>query len=129
MEHGTEEERNIAGAFLGMSLAMVARRTLDEDVRVRWFRGPMGRELAALVGPQVGPAASTPDEQVLTAGLDQPDALLLRLLMEGRTNREIADQLGLAPEVLRRRLAQMYAKVGASSRGEATAIALAEGAL
>ncbi len=37
--------------FLQQTLAMIAQRTVDEDVRVRWFRGPIGRELTRLVGP------------------------------------------------------------------------------
>ena len=33
-------------AYVGqLALAMIAQRTLDEDVRVRWFRGPVGAEL------------------------------------------------------------------------------------
>src|SRR5918992_637400 len=46
-----EEEHNMIQGLLRMQLTMVARRTLDEEVRVKWFRGPVGRELSRLAGP------------------------------------------------------------------------------
>ena len=49
------------------------------------------------------------------------------LLIEGRTNREIAAELGVDEDAVARRLAEMYAKIGVSSRGEAAAFAFREG--
>jgi DNA-binding NarL/FixJ family response regulator len=106
-------------------LAMIAQRTLDEDVRVKWFRGPWGRELTSLAGliqPPAGNAAS--GQAALT--VDEGDEALLRLLIEGRTNREIADELGVGEDVVTRRLGEMFARIGASSRAEATAFAFRE---
>jgi DNA-binding CsgD family transcriptional regulator len=40
----------------------------------------------------------------------------MRLLMEGRTNREIGDELGLDSTAVTQALAAMYARVGANSR-------------
>ena len=54
---------------------------------------------------------------------------LLGLLTEGLTNREIAERLGVDEEAVAMRLREMFAAVGASSRGEATAFALREGVL
>jgi tetratricopeptide (TPR) repeat protein len=111
--------------YLQMALAMIAQRTLDEDVRVRWFRGPVGREMTRLAGPiQSAPTA----EAAATAESDveEADAALLRSLVQGKTNAEIAQDLDLQEEVVARRLGELFARVGASSRAEATAFAFRE---
>jgi DNA-binding NarL/FixJ family response regulator len=102
---------------------MVAQRTLDEDVRVRWFRGPVARELSALAGPlEVSPA----DGHEPTIAMDEADAELLRCLIQGRTNAEIAEELGLDEPAVARRLGELFARIGTSSRAEATAFAFRE---
>ena len=106
------------------SLAMIAQRTFDEDVRVRWFRGPVGRELSSLAGsletvPVVGDDGSK-------VQLDDADAVLLRCLIAGRTNAEIAEELGLDENAVVRRLGELFARIGTSSRAEATAFAFRE---
>ncbi|MDQ4148521.1 MAG: AAA family ATPase [Actinomycetota bacterium] len=133
------DERQGIRDVLGMTLALIARRIIDEDVRVRWFRGPVGRELAELAGPlraiEAGAEPTTEEAEPRDAvavpesggdGLSQDESRLLWLLIEGRTNREIAQELGVGEEVVRRRLAQLYGRIGVSSRGEATAIAFRE---
>jgi class 3 adenylate cyclase len=74
--------------YLQMSLAMIAQRTLDEDVRVRWFRGPVGREMTRLAGP----IQSVPTADAAFGGetSDGSDTALLRSLVQGKTNAEIA---------------------------------------
>jgi hypothetical protein len=107
-------------SFLQVTLAMIAQRTMDEDVRVRWFRGPIGRELTRLVGPI---------EQVPTGDGKEPggaDPVLLKSLIQGKTNRDIAEELGIDEQAVTRRLGELYARIGASSRAEATAFAFRE---
>ena len=58
METGAPEWEEGVRPYVQFSLAMVAQRTMDEDVRVRWLRGPLGSEMAALAGPIE--AAATP---------------------------------------------------------------------
>jgi DNA-binding NarL/FixJ family response regulator len=122
---GTEEEQEMVRKFLRLTLAMAAQRTADEDVRVRWLRGPWGRELVRLVGPL--------DEQALrpagdgAPALADADSKLLGLLAEGLTNREIAARLGVEEVEVTRRLGEMLGRIGASSRAEATAFAFREG--
>ena len=62
------------------------------SVRVRWFRGPVGRELTELISSdmRVGSAPVNGSEDV---GADADD-VLLRSLVQGRTNAEIAQELG-----------------------------------
>lgn len=122
---GTEEEQQMLGFYLNVMLAMIGQRTLDEDIRVKWFRGPVGRELTGLAGLLQPTAGSTPKAQ-RESSVDESDAALLRLLTEGRTNREIAEELAVGEDVVARRLGEMFARIGASSRAEATAFAFRE---
>jgi DNA-binding NarL/FixJ family response regulator len=126
---GTEEEREAMRRELRLAAALIAQRIADEDVRVKWFRGPLGRELSRLAGRS--PDERVPEEPVgdggLGASLDDDETALLWLVVEGLTNREIAAELALAEEVVARRLAEMYAKIGVSSRGEAAVFAFREG--
>jgi DNA-binding CsgD family transcriptional regulator len=126
LEAGTDEERELVRGYLTVQAARIAQRTADEGVRVRWFSGPIGRELSRLTGASHG-------ERLTEAGADpaadvgDDDTRLLWLLIEGRTNREIAAELGEGEDAVARRLAEMYAKIGVSSRGEAAAFAFREG--
>jgi DNA-binding NarL/FixJ family response regulator len=120
IEGGTEEERAMLVDFLRVGLAMIAQRTLDPDVRARWFRGPVGAELARIAGPisaGVGSAA---------LAMDPKDVELLERLVAGRTDREIADELGVAEGDVARRLTELFARIGTHSRAEATAFAFRE---
>ena len=47
---------------------------------------------------------------------------LLQLLTEGRTNAEIAAELDLAEDDVAKRLARLFARLGTSSRAEATSL-------
>ncbi len=106
--------------YLQQTLAMIAQRTVDEEVRVRWFRSPIGRELTRLVGPTDQLPAEDGFEQ---AGVDPT---LLKSLMHGKTNGEIAEELGIDEPAVVRQLAELYAQIGATSRAEATAFAFRE---
>jgi len=84
----------------------------------------LGRELTRLAGPlatpEGGPKAASPG-----AGLADDETKLLQLLTEGQANREIAAALGQTEDEVSLRLAALFAKIGASSRAEATTVALA----
>jgi DNA-binding NarL/FixJ family response regulator len=124
MAAGSEAEQQMVRMYLSVMLARIAQRTIDEEIRVKWFRGPVGSELSSLVGMM----ESVPEGQGGQAGpqLDEAETGLLRLLMEGRTNKEIAEELGESEEKVVRRLGEMFARIGASSRAEATAFAFRE---
>jgi DNA-binding NarL/FixJ family response regulator len=123
---GTAEERASVSARLRRTLAFVSQRIVDEDVRVRWFRGPLGRELHDLVssGPgqpmgQAGPGTAAPD-------LTEDEMRLLTMLVDGYTNREIAEALGVDVAAVASRLGCFYANIGTSSRADTTAFAFRE---
>jgi DNA-binding CsgD family transcriptional regulator len=126
-EAGTDEEREMVRQYLTTTAALIAQRTADEEVRVRWFRGPIGRELSRLTGASHGDRPPDRADDGLGADVGEDDTRLLWLLIEGRTNREIADELDLGEDMVARRLAEMYARIGVSSRGEAAVFALREG--
>jgi DNA-binding CsgD family transcriptional regulator len=122
LAEGNEEDSAAVHERLQLLLPLVAQRITDEDIRVRWFRGPIGRELARLAGSPglASQASNTPQ----ASGLSEQDNRLLRLLTQGRTNKEIADETGESEESIARRLAELYVKIGVSSRAAATATAV-----
>src|SRR4029079_298012 len=125
---GTDEEREMIQSRLTLYAALIAQRIMDEGVRVRWFRGPLGRELSRLAGTSNG-GRGVDDATGSPTGtaLGEDDARLLWLLIEARTNREIASELEVSEYVVARQLAEMYARIGVSSRGEAAVLAFREG--
>jgi len=124
---GPEEAATAIRTYLQVALARIAQGTADEAVRVRWLRGPVGRELVGLVGPFEGPAeGAAPEGADAHAGahdLDATDRHLLQLLTEGLTNREMAAALELDDADVSARLAKLLARLGASTRAEATSLA------
>ncbi len=116
-----EEKQQISGE-LYFYQAFGASRMMDEETRVRWFRGPVGSELAELAGPIAAPgsgaAAPSPHDE-----LDESQNQLLRMLAQGRTNREIGEELTLDDAGVSGLLSALYARIGTSSRAETTAFA------
>ena len=124
------EVQGFVRGYLQSTLTRIAQGTQDEGVRVRWLTGPVGRELVALAGPMGAapptalPARGTaPSPGPSLRDLDGPDRRLLQLLTEGRTNGEIAADLDLDEDEVAKRLARLQARLGASSRAEATSLA------
>lgn len=78
----------------------------------------LGAVGAALVdGPVVAPAA--PTEQVGPA-LSRRERDVLALLVTGATNREIAAELFLGPDTVKKHASSLYRKLGVRNRTEAT---------
>jgi DNA-binding CsgD family transcriptional regulator len=121
-----DEAKEMARGWLKIQLSGMALRTLDEDVRVRWLRGPVGRELVELAGP-IETFVGSVNGQSDGEDLDEDARNMLLLLTEGRTNREIAEELGIPVEDVARRLGEVFTRIGASSRAEATAFAFQRG--
>lgn len=122
---GTAAEAQALRARLQLILQLQVRRIVDEDVRAAWFRSSTGRELTRLAGTLAsGDEAVRPAE---ASGLSDDDSRLLRFLVEGRTNGEIAEELGETEQSIGLRMAALFSKIGASSRADATAAALLGG--
>jgi DNA-binding CsgD family transcriptional regulator len=106
---------------LQLTLAMIVQRTMGDDVRVRWLRGPVGALMVELAGSI---------DLVATQGGNgqgrSDDDRLLASLVRGKTNREIAEELGIDESAVTRRLGELFATIGVSSRADATAFAFRE---
>jgi DNA-binding CsgD family transcriptional regulator len=119
--------------WLQLTLSRIAQATVDDAVRVRWLRGPLGRELVELAGglgdastaestAGARPQPATNGSQPATAD-DAEDRAILRLLTEGQTNREMAESMGITEAAVAEQLARVLGRLGASSRAEATSLA------
>ena len=123
---GSSDLQAFVRGYLQSTLSRIARGTADEAIRVRWLTGPVGRALVELAGPLEAPAAADTDPGAAsdaTPSLDETERRLLQLLTEGRTNAEIATELALGEDDVALRLARLQARIGASSRAEATSLA------
>jgi DNA-binding NarL/FixJ family response regulator len=80
--------------------------------------------LSSLVG-SVSPVAAPPKGTVLTSR----ERDVLACLAQGRSNREIADELFVGVETVKSHLSKLYEKLGARDRHDAVAQALAAGLL
>jgi DNA-binding NarL/FixJ family response regulator len=118
---GTERERDELADFLRVNLALIAQRTFDPEVRARWFRGPVGSQLVRFVGPIAADGGKDGRARV-----EPQDVPLLELLVAGRTDREIAEELDIGEAEIARRLTELFARIGTRSRAEATAFAFRE---
>ncbi len=119
------EMQEMVRAWLQVQLSRVTQGTADEEMRVRWLRGPVGRTLVELAGPlrELRTGARTAGEAEADANLDDTDRQLLELLTQGSSNGEMAEALGLDEEAVAQRLARLIAGMGASTRAEATSLA------
>jgi DNA-binding NarL/FixJ family response regulator len=61
---------------------------------------------------------------VCPSGLTRRELEVLRLIAAGRSNRQVAAALYLSPRTVERHVANIYLKIGAHSKAEATAYAL-----
>jgi len=75
--------------------------------------------------PPAGPAAE--GHPAPPHGLSRREQEVLRLLAAGESNRQIARRLGLSPHTVERHVANLYRKIGARGRADATAYALRSG--
>jgi DNA-binding NarL/FixJ family response regulator len=74
-----------------------------------------------------GRLAETPDADERAGVLTAREQEVLRLLALGRSNRQIGEELFISGKTASVHVSNILAKLGASSRGEAVAIAYREG--
>ncbi len=85
-------------------------------------RAPQGKATAEKEAG-IGPRRARAD------GLTEREVEVLRLVAGGGTNNEIADELVLSVRTVERHIGNIYAKIGARGRADATAYALTRGLL
>ncbi len=71
--------------------------------------------------------STAPETSDYPSGLSQREVEVLRLLALGKSNREIGGELVITEGTVRRHVSNVYQKIGASNRSEATSYALREG--
>jgi DNA-binding CsgD family transcriptional regulator len=116
-----DSEKQAVHGELRLLQAFALQRTFDDAVRVRWLRGPIGSQLSELAGPFEGPLPAAEEDHELPFG--EQDTRLLRLLTEGKTNSEIATDIGVEESAVASQLTALYGRIGTASRAEATAFA------
>jgi DNA-binding CsgD family transcriptional regulator/tetratricopeptide (TPR) repeat protein len=101
-------------------------RRLWEEACARFdaldMRGRTRRRYETLPGLSARPA-----RRALPAGLSEREAEVLRLVVAGKSNREIAQELVLSEKTVANHLTSIFTKTGAQGRAAATAFAVRHG--
>ena len=113
----------------------MARATLGEQAfRAAWEAGrslPLAEAVEAAAGIRLEPPGNARlpegDMPFRQAGLTPRERDVLRLLVEGKPDREIADALYIGPRTVQTHVANLLAKLAVSNRAEAAAVAVRQG--
>lgn len=108
--------------------ALHARGRADDRERVTGLEASVRADAARLgiVRPLL--ARERPNKKGgLPTGLTERETEVIRLVAVGLANKEIATQLRISPHTVERHLANVYMKIGARNRAEATAWAVTHG--
>ncbi|WP_334484136.1 helix-turn-helix transcriptional regulator [Streptomyces sp. B21-097] len=119
---GGESERDRAAELLRLAHAVAAHlgaRPLADAVAL------LGRRARLLLAPVAGrtDAPAAPADPLAALGLTSRERDVLRLVSEGRTNRQIAEELFISPKTASVHVSNILSKLDVSGRGEAAAVA------
>jgi ATP/maltotriose-dependent transcriptional regulator MalT len=106
-----------------------ARSALEPAAaRQAWDEG-LSLSVDATIAAALTPSPSTPRTArgQSPGSLTAREAEALRMVASGHTNKEIASQLSVSVATVERHLANVYSKIGARGRAEATALAITRG--
>src|SRR5436190_2113135 len=101
----------------------------DEEGRLAaaWFRTATTPEIAAPGAGRQSAPPRVPAAVTGVAGLTTRELEVLRMLAGGQTNAEIAGDLGLSVNTIERHVGNVYRKIDARGRADATAWAIRRG--
>ena len=120
-----------ADCYRAMGQTMPYRPPLDERERERELLAlAEGGRLDATCVRAVLEAAGhaiRPLRQSWPAGLTEREVEVLRLIVQGHSNRSVAQQLTISPKTVGRHIENIYAKTGVSSRATAALFAMQPG--
>ena len=71
----------------------------------------------------MGEAVRQRNDDSLPGGLTEREAQVLRMVASGNTNREVAEELILSIRTMERHIGNIYSKIGARGRADATVFA------
>lgn len=87
--------------------------------------GTSGRATAATTASAIQPAISpTKQSRTYPSGLTAREAEVLRLVAQGLTDAQVAEQLVISPRTVNTHLTSIYHKLGVESRTAATRYAM-----
>jgi DNA-binding NarL/FixJ family response regulator len=95
---------------------------LDEQLRLQFIAKLGPNEFLLRIARDASPV--TPAQFSKELGLTAREGEVLSWLSKGKSNRDIADILGLSPRTVDKHLEQIYAKLGVENRTAAAAIAV-----
>jgi DNA-binding CsgD family transcriptional regulator len=108
-----------------------ARLMLFDGTWIAPFFGESGKEIASAIRSFVQEATEPPITtealNAAPASLTPRETEVLRMLASGSTSREIAAKLSLSVRTVGRHITNIYAKIGARTRADATAWAIRHG--
>ncbi|MEU7631263.1 HD domain-containing phosphohydrolase [Nocardia sp. NPDC049220] len=94
---------------------------LQKDARAGRFDAESAAAVLAVAGPRISRRTPWP------AGLTSREVEILRLVAQGRSNREIAAELFIAEKTARNHVERVYAKLGVNNRTQASLAAIDRG--
>jgi ATP/maltotriose-dependent transcriptional regulator MalT len=103
---------------IAFALALTNGDAIDERLARMW---------QATIEPSAVPASTLAMPARKAGGLTEREVQVLRLVADGKKNRDIATELVLSENTVARHLANIFNKLGLSSRAAATTFALREG--
>jgi DNA-binding CsgD family transcriptional regulator len=122
------EDPLITEFLLGVriDLMMAAFETADDSIRAKWLASPMIAELGRRSG--LGEALRTEDSgATVEVGLSERGVIILRRVMAGETNKQIAAVLEIEETEVAKELAAVYEELGVSSKAQMSVAALKKG--
>jgi DNA-binding CsgD family transcriptional regulator len=106
----------------GSKAAALASFPGNEQLRLQYMGKLGSNEFLLRVAKESG--ADLPQEFSKDLGLTTREGEVLAWLSKGKTNRDIAQILGLSPRTVDKHLEQIYSKLGVENRTAAAAIAV-----
>jgi DNA-binding NarL/FixJ family response regulator len=127
-----DSQRWLIDADLGVA-HLVQSPTTDRTLRVRHL-GPVGLGERMLLlqlhrqrsNPGSSPTDGVAGSRVIEAHLTPRETEVLSWVAKGKTNRDVADILGMSPRTVNKHLEHVFEKLGVETRAAATALASRE---
>ena len=105
--------------------AAAIEQFLDQDHQA--VVSSRGTRISTPSGPELGAEPSLKSDLTPPDGLTYREVQVLRLVAGGRTNNEVAAELVLSIRTVERHIGNIYSKIGARGRADATVFALTQG--
>jgi DNA-binding CsgD family transcriptional regulator len=129
LDRGAQRARSaVSGAVAEAAWEAGRTMTLDQAIAYALANEPSAGEppVEEAAGDRP-PPTSQPRTEAYPAGLTPREIEVLRLLAAGQTSREIAAALVVSVATVHRHISNVYGKIGARGRADATAYALTHG--